>query len=67
MQLEEKRLVMSGQAGLHGTANRAARPREYNSIIVSTQLSPGKDRGRIHCPSSAMREGRNEYSIEVIH
>lgn len=63
VELKEKRMAMSGQAGFHGTTDPAALPSEHNGIIVTTQLSPGEYRDRIHGLSSATRGGREKTAL----
>lgn len=63
VELKEKRMAMSGQAGVRGTTEPAARPTEHKGIIVTTQLSPGEHRDQIHCLSSTTRGGRKKTAL----
>lgn len=63
VELKEKRMAMSGQAGIHSTTKPAALPREHKGIIVTTQLSPGEHRDQIHCLSSTTRGGRKKTAL----
>lgn len=66
VELKEKRLAMSGKAGICSSTNPAALSSEHNGIMATTQLSPGKYRD--HSLSVLNHQRRKEKNrVEVIH